>query len=222
MTARAILFDVDGTLVDSNELHVLAWHEAFLQHAREVSPAAIRKQIGKGADLLIPALLPDSSQPLQQAIDSIHGEIFESRYLHQVKPFPGATELIQALHGRHIQVALASAAKPQELDYYIHVLGIASVLAGSVSSQDVNRSKPAGDSFGVALERAGSISSAQTLAVGDTIYDVQSAQRNGIQAVALRSGAFSDAELREVGALAIYDDVAAVLTDIEHVLKLRA
>jgi phosphoglycolate phosphatase-like HAD superfamily hydrolase len=220
MAARALLFDVDGTLVDSNEYHVSAWHEAFLKHAREVPLTAIRKQIGKGSDQLIPALLRSDSPSVHESIDTEHGEIFRSRYLSQVKPFPGATELLRALHRLGVKLVLASSAKPQELDYYVDLLGIASLLAGTVTSQDVNRSKPAGDIFRVALEKAGPISATQTLAVGDTVYDVQSAQRSSIETIALRSGTFSDEELQQAGALAIYDDVAAILGDLEHVLAL--
>jgi membrane protein len=217
----AFFFDVDGTLVDSNELHVLAWQEAFRQHGKEISRAAIRKQIGKGGDMLVPALLPNGDPPLREAIASAHGEIFQSRYLRQVKPFSRAAELIQALHRRGIRIVLASSAKPEELEHHVQLLGVASLLHATVTSGDVNRSKPAGDIFAVALQKVAPIPAPATLAVGDTPYDVQSARKNGIETIAVRSDAFTDAELKEAGALAIYDDVAAILADLEHVLTLR-
>lgn len=218
MGVRAFFFDIDGTLVDSNEFHVLAWHEAFLRHAQEVSLAAIRRQIGKGADMLIPALLPDSESSLREAINSDHGEIFSSRYLPEVKPFRRATEIIHTLHERHIQVVLASSAKQEEMEHYVRLLKIGAVLSGTVTSQDVDRSKPAGDIFAVALTKVAPIQAAQTLAVGDTIYDVLSAKHNGVNTLALRTGPFSDAELKEAGAIAIYDNVASILGDLDQVL----
>jgi phosphoglycolate phosphatase-like HAD superfamily hydrolase len=220
MGVRAFFFDIDGTLVDSNELHVLAWHEAFVRHGMQVSSGSIRRQIGKGADMLIPALLPDSDPLLRKAIDAGHGEIFASRYLPRVKPFRRATEIIQVLHRRRIPTVLASSAKQEELEHYVRLLGIGDLLAGVVTSQDVDQSKPAGDIFAVALQKLDPIPARQTLAVGDTVYDVLSAKRNGIDTLALRTGPFTDSELQEAGALAIYDNVAAILADLDHVLDL--
>lgn len=197
MSIGAFFFDIDGTLVDSNGLHVLAWQEAFLQYGREIPAEAIRRQIGKGADMLIPALLPDSEPTLRKAIDTAHGEIFKSRYLPQVKPFGRASELIQALHGKNIRILLASSAKPEELDHYVRLLGIAPFLSGTVTSQDVDHSKPAGDIFAVALRKVSPLPASATLAVGDTPYDIQSAKQNGIETLALRSGAFPDIELKD-------------------------
>jgi phosphoglycolate phosphatase-like HAD superfamily hydrolase len=217
----AFFFDVDGTLVDSNALHVLAWQEAFRQHGQEISPAAIRKQIGKGGDMLVPALLPKGDPALHEAAASAHDDIFKSRYLQQVKPFRLAAELLQALHEREIRVVLASSAKPEELEHHVQLLGIAPLLHATVTSGDVDRSKPAGDIFAVALQKVAPLPAAATLAAGDTPYDVQSARKNGIETLVVRSDAFTDAELQKAGALAIYDNVAAILGDLEHVLTLR-
>jgi membrane protein len=217
----AFFFDVDGTLVDSNELHVLAWQEAFQQHGEQISRAAIRKQIGKGGDMLLPALLPHGDPALREAIESAHGEIFKSRYLQEVKPFRRAAEIIQAVHDREIRVVLASSAKPEELEHHVQLLGVASLLHDTVTSGDVERSKPAGDIFAVALQKVAPVPAAATLAVGDTPYDVQSAKKNGIETLAVRSDIFTDEELKEAGALAIYDNVAAILGDLEYVLTLR-
>jgi len=221
MSIDAFFFDIDGTLVDSNGFHVLAWQEAFAQSGHELSSANIRKQIGKGADKLIPALLPNSDPDLRKAIDNAHGKIFRSRYMGQVKPFRRAAELIHALHRRGIGIVLASSAKQEEMEHYVQLLGIAPFLSGTVTSRDVDQSKPAGDIFAVALQRVEPVLARATMAVGDTPYDIESAMKNGIETVAVRSGAFTDAELKESGALAIYDNVAAILGDVEHVLTLR-
>ena len=220
MSVGAFFFDVDGTLVDSNGLHVQAWHEAFLRCGEDIPINAIRKQIGKGADMLIPALLPNSGPALRKAVEDAHGEIFRSRYLPQVRPFRRATELIQTLHRRKLEIVLASSAKPEELEHYVRLLDIAALLAGTICSDDVDRSKPAGDIFAVALKKVAPLPATAILAVGDTPYDIQSAKGNGIATLAVRSGAFTDAELQEPGALEIYDNVAAILGDLERVLTL--
>ena len=220
MTIGAFLFDIDGTLVDSNGLHVKAWHEAFQQHGQTISPESIRKQIGKGGDMLIPALLPNSAPALRKAIEATHGEIFRSRYLQEVKPFHRAAELIRTLHRKGMKLVLASSAQPHELEHYVKLLDITSVLSGTVSSQDVERSKPAADIFAAALNKVAPIPASATLAVGDTPYDVQSAKRSAISTLAVRSGSFSDAELAQAGPLAIYENVSAILEDLERVLTL--
>jgi phosphoglycolate phosphatase-like HAD superfamily hydrolase len=218
---RAVFFDIDGTLVDSNELHVLAWHQAFLKHGQSIALHAIRRQIGKGGDLLLPALLPDSERELRESVNSAHGDIFHSRYLHQVKPFPRASELIKAVSSRGIKTLIASSAKKPELDYYVRMLGVTDLLTGAVTSEDVETSKPAADIFAVALQKAAPAQAAQTLAIGDTIYDVSSALKSNIRTIALRTGPFSDAELQQAGAIAIYNDVAALFDDLDTALRVK-
>ena len=221
MSVQAVFFDIDGTLVHSNEFHVLAWHEAFVRHARDIPLATIRRQIGKGADKLIPDLLPDCDSTLRKSIDEAHGEIFSSRYLHEVKPFRRASELIHTLHQRQIRVVLASSAKQEEMEFYVNLLEIGAVLTGTVTSRDVNESKPAGDIFAVALTHVQPLRAEHTLAVGDTVYDVVSAKQNGIGTLGLRTGPFTDEELEAAGALAIYENVADILGDLGRVLTLR-
>jgi membrane protein len=207
MPLKAIFFDIDGTLVDSNEFHVMAWDEAFREAGLVTEKSDIRGQIGKGADQLIPALFPQAGSDQQQRIAKHHGTIFRDRYLHQVKPFPHAAELVGLLHAKGKDVILASSAERAEVDYYVGLLKLSAVLQGTVTKDDVANSKPAGDIFAAALAKVFPMAASETLAVGDTPYDVESALRSNVKTIALRSGGFSGRTLAEAGAVAIYASV---------------
>jgi membrane protein len=206
------LFDLDGTLVDSNEFHVLAWREAFAESGYDFAPEAIREQIGKGADQLIPSLVRDASDETNpgKRIAKRHGEIFKGRYLPQVQAFPDASALIRDLGAAGVRVVLASSASGGEVDHYARLLAIDDVLTARTSSDDVEHTKPAGDIFAEALRKVPGAAADQAVVVGDTPYDVIAARRCGVATIAVLSGGFDESVLREAGAEAIYADVAAL------------
>lgn len=210
MTIRAVLFDIDGTLVDSNALHVLAWGEAFRARGLSVEPQAIHDQIGKGADLLVPALAPGVDAQTAQALGDAHGAIFKAEHLARVRPFPGARDLLERTRRAGRRVVLASSASEAELDHYLDLLDARTLVDASTTVDDVQTSKPAPDIFATALKKIG-VDPGEAVAVGDSPYDVESAGECGVATVALRSGGFSDDALRRAGAAALYDDVAALL-----------
>jgi membrane protein len=207
MTLRAVFFDIDGTLVDSNEFHVMAWDEAFREKGYITGKDQIRSQIGKGADQLIPSLIPDLDEKTSKAIAERHGEIFATRYLPQVRPFPHATDLVEMVHAKGTQIILASSAERKEVDHYADLLKISSMLTGTVSKDDVISSKPAGDIFAAALARVFPMAASEVLAVGDTPFDVESALRSDIKTIGLRSGGCSAETLAGAGAPYIYASV---------------
>jgi phosphoglycolate phosphatase-like HAD superfamily hydrolase len=125
MTIKGALFDIDCTLVDSNELHVLAWQEAFRRFGVELRRDVIHDQIGKGGDKLIPALLPDANEAKRQAIDDAHGEIYKGKFLVEVRPFPRARELLVRVRDAGQRVLLASSASKSEVDFYLDLLDAA-------------------------------------------------------------------------------------------------
>lgn len=215
MDVQAVLFDIDGTLVDSNEQHVNAWAFALREAGHPQELDDIRGQIGKGGDLLLPTLLPDIDEAIRERITERHGERFKDMYLDHVRPFDGATDLVAQVHASGRKVVLASSAKREELEHYVALLGVGDYLAATTSSDDVESSKPEPDIFGVALERIG-VEPASALVVGDTPYDVEAAARAGIPAIGLLSGPFDEARLRDAGAIAIFKDVAALLADLER------
>ena len=211
MPIDAVLLDIDGTLVDSNEFHVVAWHRAFADAGLAIEPTRIRKQIGKGADMLIPALAPDLSAQKQALIAQRHGDIFKTEFLSRVQAFPCAVDLIANLHRSGREIVLASSADRAEVDHYVELLGVKEMLRATTSADDVDRSKPAGDIFAGALQKTSAKTPGQAIAIGDTPYDVIAAAKCDIRTIALRSGGFSDEELLSSHPLAIYEDVSDLL-----------
>ena len=211
MPIKAVLFDIDGTLVDSNDLHVLAWQAAFETIGARFDRQTIHDQIGKGTDMLVPALLPDADEALQQRLGDAHGERFKSTYLETVKPFPGAHALLARVHAAGQKLVLASSASAEELDHYVQLLDARDLVTAGTSSDDVERTKPAPDIFATALRKVAPLAADEVIVVGDTPYDIEAAAKCGIAAIGLRSGKFPDEALRTAGAVAIYDDVASLL-----------
>jgi HAD superfamily hydrolase (TIGR01509 family) len=207
MTIKAVFFDIDGTLVDSNEFHVSAWERAFQESLFPVDRAAIRRQIGKGADMLVPALAPELPEKDRKAIADRHGKIFQTGYLSQVQPFPHARDLIAALHARGLKVLLASSAQQAEVDHYVDLLDARELISGTTSGDDVERTKPAGDIFLSALSKVTPIVALEVVAIGDTPYDATAARKAGIRTIAVKSGGFPESSLVDAGAVAIYDSV---------------
>jgi HAD superfamily hydrolase (TIGR01509 family) len=213
MRIKAILFDIDGTLVDSNDMHVLAWEEAFAGIGETFDRQTLHDQIGKGTDMLVPTLLPDLDEDAQEKLGDAHGSVFKAKFLDQAKPFPRAHDLLAHAHELGQQVVLASSASGAELDHYLDLLEARDLVDATTSSEDVKNTKPAPDIFATALDKLSGIDADEVLVVGDTPYDVEAAKKCGIAAVGLRSGKFSDEALIKAGAIALYDDAAALLAD---------
>lgn len=209
MQIRAVLFDLDGTLVDSNARHVAAWAQAFSEAGHAIPSDLIHAQIGKGADMLVPALLPGAEETVTQKLGDRHGAIFKDRHLARVEPFPDSHALLARVAESGRAIVLASSASQEELEYYLDLLDARRLVSASTSGDDVKRSKPAPDIFAAALARLDGIGPDAAIAVGDSPYDIESAGGAGVATVAVRSGGFPDDAL--VGALALYDDAAALL-----------
>jgi HAD superfamily hydrolase (TIGR01509 family) len=215
MAIKAVLFDIDGTLVDSNDFHVTAWEETFADVGAKFDRQVIHDQIGKGTDMLVPTLLPDTDDEGQKKLGEAHGETFKSKFLDEVKPFPMARELLQRVQQAGQQVVLASSASKAELDHYLDLLGVRDIVSETTSADDVENTKPAPDIFATALKKIAPLTAEEVIVVGDTPYDIEAAKKCGIAAIALRSGKFPDEVLQQAGAIALYDDVAALLQDHE-------
>ena len=212
---KAILFDIDGTLVDSNEQHISAWADAFGNAGHDIDRQAIHDQVGKGGDNLLPALIPGIDKDEIQSLDKAHGEAFRSRYRGEVRPFPGARPLIERAHEDVKLIVLASSASREELDFWVELLGVAHLLTATTSRDDVEHSKPAPDIFRAALDKVSPVQPWEAIVIGDTPYDLSAARKNAIPSIGIRSGKFSDEVLASAHPLAIYDDVAAILADYD-------
>lgn len=204
-----VLFDIDGTLVDTNYLHVDAWARAFNALGLVVPRAAIHRQIGKGSDQFLPTFVKEPR--LAERADQLH--LVEYRKLAGFGyPLPGARELLETLRDDGHALWMATSAKPDEIAERLAALGVDdTVVAGVVSSGDVERSKPYPDIFVAACRRA-RCRPEEALVIGDTVWDMQAGRAAETRPVAVLSGgAFSRAELLEAGALAVFEDCADML-----------
>ncbi|KQU46019.1 hypothetical protein ASG67_15550 [Sphingomonas sp. Leaf339] len=215
MPFRAIFFDIDGTLVDSNDSHVAAWEAAFAGVGVTFDRQVIHDQIGKGADMLVPTLMPDSDQEMQEKLGKAQGAAFRTGFRDAIRPFPEAHALLARAAANGQTVVLASSASREDLDHYLGLLGAHDLVDATTSADDVESTKPAPDIFAIALKKVAPLTAGDVVVVGDTPYDVEAAKRCGIAAIGLRSGKFPDDALLSAGAIALYDDVAALLRDYE-------
>jgi HAD superfamily hydrolase (TIGR01549 family) len=210
---EAVIFDIDGTLLDSVDLHAEAWREAFHHFGHDIPFDQIRSQIGKGGDQLLPVFLSlEEVKEEGKALEEYRGRLFKERYLARVKPFPGVRELFQKIKANGQQVALASSAKGDELKDYERIAHIEDLVEVETSSADVERSKPHPDIFEAALDRLGKrIRREQAIVVGDSPHDAEAAKRAGLSAIGVRCGGFPESSLRAAGCVAIYDGPADLL-----------
>ena len=216
---KAIIFDVDGTLVDSVDLHAQAWQAAFREFGHDIAFGEIRGQIGKGGDQLMPIFLSDDAIRSEgEALDARRAEIVKTRCLPKIEGFPAVRELFQALRERGLKVALASSAKGEELAAYKQKAGITDLVQEETSSDDAERSKPHGDIFQAALDRLPGIDPADMLVIGDTPYDAEAAGKAGLRTVGVLCGGFKEAQLRNAGCVAIYRDPADLLEHIDELI----
>lgn len=214
MVNGSVLFDIDGTLVDSNYLHVESWGRAFASLEISVDSWRIHRCIGMDSDRLLEAMLGSRVDELGDRATELHTQYYEE-LADRLRPFDGARELVSVLASRGVTVVLATSAPEDELATLRGVLGIDDDVAHVTSSGDVETAKPEPDIVEVALERAGS-EAADSFMIGDTIYDVMAADRAGVRTIGVLSGGVSAAELRDAGAIAVYDDVRALLDGLDN------
>jgi HAD superfamily hydrolase (TIGR01509 family) len=207
--ARAALFDVDGTLVDNNDLHIEAWHQAFLKFGYPIGPDRIRPQIGKGGDNLLPTLLPEVDDARRDEIERWRSDLFKRDYLSKATPFPGVRPLFERLVREGVRIVLASSSSAEEVRFNIGLIGCEDLIHAYTSRDDVEASKPCPDIFEAALARVAPIGADEAIVVGDTPWDLKAAQRAGLRAIGFRSGGFSESELAD--ACAVYDGARDLL-----------
>jgi HAD superfamily hydrolase (TIGR01509 family) len=204
-TRAGVLFDVDGTLVDTNYLHALAWSRALIDVGEWAPMNAIHRLVGMGGDLLVERLLGHPDEAAEEARALRYEEL-----IGEARAFPGAAELLRRVHDEGLVVVLASSSPREDLDAMIELLGVGGAIDATTSADDIEQAKPEPDVFRAAID-AGAIDRERCLAVGDSVWDVQAARAAGIGCVAVESGGFSAHELREEGALVVFRDVEEAL-----------
>ena len=201
---EAALFDVDGTLVDSVDLHAQAWQEALRRFGKDVPLEDVRRQIGKGGDQLIPVFLSREERERDgEALERFRADLWRREYMPRVRPFPGAAELVRRAHRAGLRLALASSGNEDEVAHNRNLLAIDDLLHGATTSDDAERSKPHPDIFEAALARVHAPPD-RAVAVGDSPWDAIAARRAGVRTVGLLSGGFAEQDLRDAGCVAIY------------------
>lgn len=207
---EAVLLDIDGTLLDSNDAHARSWAEVFQRHGLPPTFEQVRPLIGKGGDKLLAELVGiDHESPQGKQLSDERRELFLKQYLPRLKPTPGARELVQRLRDDGIQVVIATSAKGQELQALLRQAGVEDLIEAATTSDDAEQSKPDPDIVHAALRRAG-VQPVEAMMVGDTPYDIEAARAAGVDTIALRCGGWwDDAALS--GAVALHDHPAALV-----------
>jgi HAD superfamily hydrolase (TIGR01509 family) len=212
----AVIFDIDGTLIDSVEQHARAWQDALRRFGRDVPLDELRRQIGKGGDQMLPDYFSeDELRRRGEDIEAYRTDLFRRVYLPTVQPFPAVRELFHRIKSSGRRIALASSCKANELDGYKELAGIADLVDTATCSDDVERSKPAPDIFEAVLGKLQPIAAFEAVAIGDTPYDAEAANRAGLRTIGFLSGGFSEDDLRDAGCMAVYRDPADLLAKFD-------
>ncbi|MGI8641988.1 MAG: HAD family hydrolase [Pyrinomonadaceae bacterium] len=217
---EAFIFDIDGTLIDSNDFHAEAWQKAFEKYGKKISFEKIRGQIGKGADTLLPEFL--TGQEIEELGDEIadaRGEIFKKEYMSRVKPFPKVRELFEKIKADGKKIALASSSNEDEVEEYKKIADIEDLVEKSTSADDAEESKPEPDIFEAALKLLGNPEPENVLVVGDTPYDAEAATKAKLKIVGVLCGGFPEKDLREQGCVEIYQNPADLLENYEKIIS---
>jgi len=206
---KAVIFDIDGTLVDSVDIHAMAWQEALRHFGFDADFEAVRAQIGKGGDKLIPEFVPDDKlDEVQEKLSQFRGDLFKRNYLSRIRPLSCVPELMQRIQDEGMKIALASSAKKDELKEYVKIAGIERFIEEKASNDDADESKPAPDIFEAALRKLKGVNADEAVAIGDTPYDAIAARRAGMRCMGVLTGGWGAEALLDSGCFVVYRGVA--------------
>jgi HAD superfamily hydrolase (TIGR01509 family) len=209
----AAILDVDGTLVDTNYQHALAWYRAFRQHGVTLALWEIHRRIGMGGDQLVASLVGEGFEDRHGDDVRAAEKALYLALMPEVQPLPGARDLLEALHARGHTIVLASSAKPDELQHYIQLLDAHEIVDGWTDSGDVEKTKPEPDIVTAAVEKSGE---SKAVMIGDSVWDCESAKRAGLQTIGVLTGGFSEDELVDAGAVAVFRSLPALTEGLDE------
>jgi HAD superfamily hydrolase (TIGR01549 family) len=213
---KAVIFDIDGTLVDSVDLHARAWQEAFAHFGKQFPFEKVRYQIGKGGDQLLPVFLSEREiEEFGDELTEYRGELFKREYMPRVVAFPSVRELFERIRREGKRIALASSAKKEELKEYKRIANIEDLVEDEASADDAEKSKPHPDIFEAALAALGDVQPSEAIVVGDTPYDAEAAGKAGLRTIGFLSGGFPEEDLRAAGCARVYRDAAELLANYD-------
>ncbi|HEX3626749.1 MAG TPA: HAD family hydrolase [Verrucomicrobiae bacterium] len=217
---RNFIFDIDGTLLDSNDFHARAWQEAFAAYGKSISLKKLRLCMGKGADHLLPSFLAKNEiKEIGKELDKLSGQIFKRKYLAKVRPFPKVRQLFKKIRHSGARIALASSGSASEVKKYEKIACVQDLVEHSTSADDADKSKPSPDIFRAALKLLGHPKHDSVLVVGDSPFDAAAAKKAKIKTIGVLCGGFSKKMLKAHGCRAVYEDPADLLRNLEAILK---
>jgi len=206
---RGVLFDVDGTLVDTNYLHTVAWWQAFRSQGHDVPMTQLHRTVGQGSDRFVSSILGRDDEKVRDAHTDFYGQ-----WKHRLVAFDGAADLLRTTKKAGLTVVLATSASEAEAEHLTAAIDADDVIDVVTTKGDVDASKPDPDIVDTALNKAG-LDAGHAVFVGDTVWDVEAAGRAGLSCVAVLSGGISEAELRDAGAVAVYRDARHLLDEFD-------
>jgi len=214
---KAVISDVDGTLVDSNDLHARCWLETFQHFGIDIPFERVRFQIGKGGDQLLPALLdPSVLEKHGKAMEDFRKDLFTRDYLSRVTPFPGVKALFERMRSEGLLIVLASSGTDAEVKHHTELLGIGDLIAAATTADDAESSKPEPDIFEAALRKLPGVSAAEAVVIGDTPYDASAANKAGIPTIGVLCGGYPEKDLRDAGCIAIFRGPEHLLAEFDQ------
>ena len=211
---RGVIFDIDGTLIDSVDLHAATWCRALERFGHRIAYDVVRSQIGKGGDQLLASLIPDDASRQGPAIEAYRSKIFKRWGMPRVRPFTRVRDLFLHVRGQGQRIALASSAKAEEVPVYEGIAAIEDLVDTRTTAGDAEATKPEPEIFAVALARLG-LPETDVVVVGDSPYDAEAAGKLGLRTVGVLCGGFPSDDLRAAGCLELYRDPADLLDRYE-------
>jgi HAD superfamily hydrolase (TIGR01549 family) len=217
---KAVIFDVEGTLIDSVDSHATSWQDSFRRFGHEFDYEDIRSQIGKGGDQLMPVFLSeDEINRYGEQIEACRARIVKKQFFLKITGFHQVRELMEELISRNIDIVLASSAKKDELNFYKKVADIADIVHKETTSDDADASKPEPDIFEAAIKLLPGLARNEIIVVGDSPYDAEAAGKAGLHTVGVLCGGFAEADLRKAGCTAVFLDPAEMLEKLDQWLR---
>jgi HAD superfamily hydrolase (TIGR01509 family) len=215
MSLKAVLCDLDGTLLDSNAFHAEAWQRSLAQFGYTVSFEDLVKQIGKGGEYLLAQFVPEDKLPtIEKEINSFRKRLFHREYIDRIVPFADARRLLERMRQQGLRIAVATSSEKSDLEAFKTVLKIHDLVEEDATADDADKPKPEPDIFQASLAML-KLQPHETIALGDTPWDVEAARKAGVDTIAVQSGGWTREELIEAGAIAVYVDVADLLRNFD-------
>ena len=216
MSLKAVLLDIDGTLLDSNSFHAESWVRTLQHFGYDATFEAVVKQIGMGGEYLLPNFVPaDKLRTQEKEMNAFRKSLFHREYIDRIVPFLDARTLLERMRKRQLRIAIATSSEKNDLETFKTLLKVHDLIEEDATADDAEKPKPEPDIFVAALSRLG-VEPSEALALGDTPWDVEAAAKAGVSTVAVQSGGWKEDQLREAGAIAIYVDVADIVRNFEQ------